>query len=49
MASVQAHGVLEVCLALGGALVTGVGEPTVGLEEDGGTEVLLGVPPVRRA
>ena len=46
VAAVQRHGVLEVGLALGGALVTRVGEPAVGLEEDGGTKVFLRVPPV---
>lgn len=46
VAAVQAHGVVEGVLALGGALVTGIGEPAVRLEEDSGTEVLLGVPPV---
>ena len=49
MATVQAHRVLQVDLALGGALVTGIGQPAVGLEQDGGTEILLRVPPVRRA
>lgn len=49
VATVQAHRVLEVVLALCRALVTRIGEPSVGLEQDGGAEVLLGVPPVRRA
>ena len=46
MATVQRHGVVEGVLASGGSLVTRVGDPAVGLEEDGGAEVLLGVPPV---
>lgn len=46
VATVQAHGVLESLLALGLLLVTGVGEPAVGLEQDGRAEVLLRVPPV---
>lgn len=49
MAPVQAHRVVEGGLALGLALVAGVGEPAVRLQEDGGAQVLLGVPPVRRA
>lgn len=49
VATVQAHRVLEVVLALGCALITRVGEPSVRLEQDGGSEVLLRVPPVRRA
>jgi hypothetical protein len=46
VAAVQGHGVVEGVLASGGSLVTRVGDPAVGLEEDGGTEVLLRVPPV---
>ena len=46
VAAVQRHGVVESVLAGGGSLVTRVGDPAVGLEEDGGTEVLLRVPPV---
>lgn len=49
VAAVQAHGVVESVLALGVALITGIGEPAVRLEEDGRAEVLLGVPPVRGA
>lgn len=49
MATVDAHAVVDGMLALGGLLVTGIGEPAVGLEEDGGSEVLLAVPPVRGA
>lgn len=46
MATVHAHAVVKGGLALGGALVSGVGEPAVGLEQDGGTQVLFTVPPV---
>jgi hypothetical protein len=46
VASVQAHAVVQGVLALGLLLVSGVGDPAVRLEEDGGTEVLLLVPPV---
>jgi hypothetical protein len=46
VAAVQGHGVVEGVLASGGSLITRVGDPAVGLEEDGGTEVLLRVPPV---
>lgn len=49
MASVKAHRVVQSILALGLPLVTGVDDPSVGLEEDGGAEVLLRIPPVRRA
>lgn len=49
VATVQAHGVVEGGLTLSLALVTGVGQPAVGLKEDGGSEVLLRVPPVRGA
>jgi hypothetical protein len=46
VASVQAHAVVQGVLALSLLLVSGVGDPAVRLEEDGGTEVLLLVPPV---
>lgn len=46
VAAVDAHGVIERSLALHLLLVTRVGEPAVGLEQDGGAEVLLRVPPV---
>ena len=49
VATVQAHAVLEVGLALGLALVARVGEPAVALQQDRGAEVLFRVPPVRRA
>lgn len=49
VATVHAHAVVESGLTLGGLLVTGIGQPTVGLEEDGGSKVLLAVPPVRGA
>ena len=49
MAPVESHVVVEVLSPLGRLLVSGVGEPAVGLEEDGGAEVLLRVPPVRGA
>lgn len=48
VAPVHAHAVVQGGLALGGALVTRVGQPPVRLEQDGGTQVLLAVPPVRR-
>lgn len=46
MATVHAHAVVESGLALSGLLVTGIGQPTEGLEQDGRSEVLLTVPPV---
>ena len=46
MASVQAHAVVKGVLALGLLLVSRVCDPSVGLEEDSGAEVLLLVPPV---
>ena len=49
MAAVEAHAVVEGLLALGGALVAAVGEPAVRLQQDGWAEVLVRVPPVRRA
>lgn len=49
MAAVQAHAVVEHLLALGVALVARVVEPAVRLQQDRRAEVLLAVPPVRRA
>lgn len=49
MASVQTHGVVEGSLTSWLLLITGIGKPSVGLEEDGWTKVLLRVPPVRWA
>lgn len=49
MATVQAHRVLELGLALSSALVSGVDQPAVGLQQDGGAKVLFGIPPVRGA
>ena len=49
VAAVQAHRVVEGVLALGRLLVAGVDQPAVRLEQDGGAEVLLRVPPVRGA
>jgi hypothetical protein len=46
VATVQAHGVVEGLLTLSVSLVTGIGEPSVRLEKNGGSEVLLRVPPV---
>jgi hypothetical protein len=46
VATVQAHAVVERILSLGQLLVTRVGDPAVRLEQDGGAEVLLLVPPV---
>lgn len=48
MAPVERHGVLEHVLSLGSSLVSRVNHPSVGLHENGGTKVLLLVPPVRR-
>lgn len=49
VAAVDAHAVVEIVFALGGLLVTGIGQPAVGLEKNGWAKVLLAVPPVRRA
>ena len=46
MASVQTHAIVQHLLPFGLVLVARVGEPAVGLEEDGGAEVFFAVPPV---
>jgi hypothetical protein len=43
---VQAHAVIQHLLSLGVAFVARVVEPAVGLEENGGAEILFAVPPV---
>lgn len=49
MAAVDAHAVVQGGLALLGLLVARVGQPAVRLQQDGRAQVLLAVPPVRRA
>src|SRR5262249_41982318 len=49
VAAVEPERVLELVEALALRLVTAVGQPAVGLEEDGGPEIALAVPPVGRA
>ena len=46
MAAVYGHRVVESGLTGHLVLVSGIGEPSVGLHEDGWAEVLLRVPPV---
>jgi hypothetical protein len=46
MAAIQTHTVIESLLPLGGALVARVVQPSIGLQQEGGSEVLLAVPPV---
>lgn len=49
-ASINRHRVLELLLPLGGVVVARVGDPPVGLHQDGGAEVVVVlVPPVGRA
>ena len=49
MAPVHTHTVVKRIQPLSLLLITRVGNPTVRLEEDGGSKVLFGVPPVRGA
>jgi len=46
VATVQAHAVVERVLSLRRLLVAAVGDPAVGLQEHGRSEVFLAVPPV---
>ena len=46
MAAVKAEGVLKVIEALTGGFVAAVLNPAVGLEERGGAEISVAVPPV---
>jgi hypothetical protein len=49
VAPVQTHAVIQCLFALLRLLVPAVGDPAVGLEQHGGAEVFLAVPPVRGA
>ena len=49
MAAIEAERVLKLVEALAGHFVAAVGEPTIGLEQNGGAEELVAVPPIGRA
>src|SRR3546814_10248096 len=49
VAAVEPEGILELVEPLAGRLVTAVGDPAVGAQQDGGAEVAVAVPPVARA
>src|SRR5690606_2468542 len=49
MAAVEPERILELVQAGAGVLVARVRDPAVGLQQDGGTQVALAVPPVARA
>lgn len=49
MAAIETHAVVERRFPLLLVLVTGIGQPAVGLQEHGRAEVFLAVPPVRGA
>ena len=49
MAAIEAERVLEPVEALAGALIAAVRKPTIGLQQDRRTEILILVPPIARA
>ena len=49
VAAVQLVGVVQVLQTLLGHLITRIGDPAVRLLQDGGAQVLVGMPPVRGA
>src|SRR6185503_597574 len=49
VAAVKSERILERVEALAGRFVAAVGDPAIGLEQDGGAEELVGVPPIARA
>src|SRR5690606_1974162 len=49
VATVQLERILQIVQPRTGVLVTAVDDPAVGLQQDGGTEVAVAVPPVARA
>lgn len=46
MTPIETHRVIKRIFAFGGAFVTGIVDPTVGLQQDGWSEVFFRVPPV---
>src|SRR5689334_2442351 len=49
VAAVKSERVLERVEAVAGALVARVGDPAIGLQQHGGAEIAVAVPPVARA
>ena len=48
VAAVEPEGILEVVEALAGVLVAAVGDPAIGLQQDGRAQIAVLVPPVGR-
>ena len=49
MAAIELERILEVIEALAGHLVAAVDNPAVGLQQDGGAKIAIGVPPIAGA
>src|SRR5262245_55958703 len=49
MAAIEPERILEIVEALAGRLIAAVGDPAIGLQQRGGTEIALAVPPIARA
>src|SRR3954447_21772514 len=49
VAAIEAERILELVEPLAGLLVAAVGEPAIGLEQDGGAEEAVRIPPIARA
>ena len=48
VAAIQFEGIIQIVQSLLGHLITRVLDPSVCLHQDGGSEILIGVPPIRR-
>src|SRR5688500_19210215 len=49
VAAIEAERILQLVEPLAGQLVAAVGQPAIGLEQDGRAEETVGIPPVARA
>src|SRR5277367_1701321 len=49
VAAIEAERVLEIIKPLALRFVAGIDEPTIGLQQDRGTEIAVSIPPVARA
>jgi hypothetical protein len=49
MASIQLEGIVQLCQTFVSGSISGILNPTIGLHEHGGSQILVGIPPVGRA
>ena len=49
MATIKTIGIVEVIEPLSGVFIAAIGYPPVGLQQDGGPEIPIAIPPIARA